>query len=156
MRTKATNACQDDHICARLKARIYGAVHGVKSIWNTNFSHKIGVFHLLAQKKCSKNKLHWNAVDGLPFMAVWSSFFLIVVVTGHHWSCGMGMVWTVSCTVGRVWRRGDHLLWSPMVLTFSRWKNGFKWCILVSLSLGILTMQEHFVCTTASIYILIF
>ena len=33
---EATMACQDDHICARLKAVIDGAVHRVQAIWNKN------------------------------------------------------------------------------------------------------------------------
>ena len=32
---EATNACQDDHICDRIKAVIDGTVHGVQSIWDT-------------------------------------------------------------------------------------------------------------------------
>ena len=31
-------ACQDNHLCARLKARIYGAVHGVQAIWDENWT----------------------------------------------------------------------------------------------------------------------
>ena len=32
---EATNECQDDHICARLKAVNDGTVHGVQAIWDT-------------------------------------------------------------------------------------------------------------------------
>ena len=32
---EATNKCQDDHICARLKEVNDGTVHGVQAIWDT-------------------------------------------------------------------------------------------------------------------------
>ena len=35
---KATNACQDNHLCAGLKAGTYGDVHGVQDIWDNNLS----------------------------------------------------------------------------------------------------------------------
>ena len=35
---EATHACKDDHICVRLKAVIYGAVHGVKYILDAKSS----------------------------------------------------------------------------------------------------------------------
>ena len=34
--TEATMECQDDHLCAELKARINGAVNGVQDIWDEN------------------------------------------------------------------------------------------------------------------------
>ena len=34
----STMACQDDHLCAGLKAGINGAIHGVRSIWDENLS----------------------------------------------------------------------------------------------------------------------
>ena len=33
---EATNTCQYDHICSRLKVLIYGFIHGVKDIWDAN------------------------------------------------------------------------------------------------------------------------
>ena len=36
--TEATMACQDDQLCAGLKAGIYGLIHGVQTIWNGNLS----------------------------------------------------------------------------------------------------------------------
>ena len=35
---EATMACQDEHLCAGLKAGIDGAVHGVQAIWDKNLT----------------------------------------------------------------------------------------------------------------------
>ena len=33
---ESISACKDDHLCARLKMGVDGAVHGVQDIWYTN------------------------------------------------------------------------------------------------------------------------
>ena len=35
---ETTSACQDYHMCAGLKARIDGAVHGVQAFWDTKLT----------------------------------------------------------------------------------------------------------------------
>ena len=35
---EATMVCQDDQLCARLKAGIDGAIHRVKVLWDENLS----------------------------------------------------------------------------------------------------------------------
>ena len=50
MGPEATNACKDDHICARLKAGIYGSVHDVQYIWYTNLSTEDWEFLLVEAK----------------------------------------------------------------------------------------------------------
>ena len=35
---EATNACQGEQLCARLKSGIDSAIYGVQYIWHTNFS----------------------------------------------------------------------------------------------------------------------
>ena len=47
---EATNACQDDHLCAGLKAGIYGVVHGVQIIWDSKFSMEDWGFILVDAK----------------------------------------------------------------------------------------------------------
>ena len=49
--TKATNACEDAHLCAGLKAGIDGAVHTVHAIWYANSSTEDYVFLLVYAKK---------------------------------------------------------------------------------------------------------
>ena len=44
---KATNACQDDHICAVPKVVIDEAVHGVQDIWDANLSTEMFCFLLV-------------------------------------------------------------------------------------------------------------
>ena len=70
---------------------------------------KIGVVYLSKQKRVLKNQLHWNSVDVFSFMIVRSSFFLYVVVTGHHSSCITGMGRPVSYTVEKGMMQGDSL-----------------------------------------------
>ena len=41
---KAAMACQDDHLCAGLKAKIDGAAHGVQDIWDENTTTEDWVF----------------------------------------------------------------------------------------------------------------
>ena len=38
MGPESTNACQDDQLCAGLKAGINGDIHGVQAIWVANSS----------------------------------------------------------------------------------------------------------------------
>ena len=47
MGPEATNGCQDDQLCAGLKAGIDGAVHGVQYIWGANSSTENWVFLLV-------------------------------------------------------------------------------------------------------------
>ena len=35
---EAIMACQDDHMFARIKAGIYGAIHGVQALWDKQLS----------------------------------------------------------------------------------------------------------------------
>ena len=41
---ESTMACQDDHLCAVLKAVIDGAVHWVQSLWDENLTTEDWVF----------------------------------------------------------------------------------------------------------------
>ena len=43
---EATMARQDDQLCAKLKAEIYGAIHGVQALWDENSSTKEWEFFL--------------------------------------------------------------------------------------------------------------
>ena len=47
---EATNACQDDQICARLKEVIDGAVHGVQASWDATSSTENLEFVLVDEK----------------------------------------------------------------------------------------------------------
>ena len=47
---KITNTCQDDHICAGLKAVIDSAVHRVQYIWDTKLTTEDWVFILIEAK----------------------------------------------------------------------------------------------------------
>ena len=40
-----TMACQDDQMCAGIKAGIDGAIHGVKDLWDENSSTEEWVFY---------------------------------------------------------------------------------------------------------------
>ena len=42
--TESTMACQDDQLCAGLKAGIDGVVHGVQNIWDKSRPQRIGCF----------------------------------------------------------------------------------------------------------------
>ena len=57
MGNKATKTCQDDKLCARLKAGIEGAVHRVQSIWDSNSFTKNWVF-LLVDAKNTFNEIN--------------------------------------------------------------------------------------------------
>ena len=49
---EATNECQDDQLCAGLKAGIDGDVHGVQNIWDANSSTEDWGFMLEYKKTC--------------------------------------------------------------------------------------------------------
>ena len=55
--TDATHACKDDQICAGLKTGINGAVHMVKSIWDTHSTEEKWGF-LLVVAKNAFNKIN--------------------------------------------------------------------------------------------------
>ena len=44
--------CRDDHICAGLKAGIYGVVHGAQFIWEDNLIEEKCFFNLLMRIMC--------------------------------------------------------------------------------------------------------
>ena len=50
-------ACQDYHLCARLKAGINGAIHGVQALWCDNLSTEEWGF-LLVDAKNAFNKIN--------------------------------------------------------------------------------------------------
>ena len=51
------NACQDDEICAVLKAGIDGAVQGVQAIWDNNLSTDGWVFKLVDTETISTRSI---------------------------------------------------------------------------------------------------
>ena len=55
--TEATMACQDDQLCARLKAGIDGAIHKVRALWDEKSSTKEWGF-LLVDAKNTFNKIN--------------------------------------------------------------------------------------------------
>ena len=55
--TKATSACQDDHMCDGIKEGIYCSVHGVKSIWDTNSTKEDWEFLLIEKKMRSTRSI---------------------------------------------------------------------------------------------------
>ena len=71
---EATNVCQDDQICARLKEVIDGAVHGVQASWDATSSTENLEFVLVDEKPFLIDQYYWNALDSLPFMAIRSLF----------------------------------------------------------------------------------
>ena len=52
---EATNACQDDNICAGLKAEIDGYVHDVQDIWDAKLSTEDWGFLFVNKKNASNN-----------------------------------------------------------------------------------------------------
>ena len=50
---EASNECQDDQICAGLKAGINETLHRVQEIWYRNFPQKIGNSYSQVQRTCS-------------------------------------------------------------------------------------------------------
>ena len=54
---EATNVFQDDQLCAGLKARIDGDVHGVKYLWDANSSTENWGFLLVNKKTCLTNSI---------------------------------------------------------------------------------------------------
>ena len=117
---ESTNACQDDQLCARLKAVIDGAVHRVQYIWDANLSTENWGF-LLVDAQNAFNEI--NRIEMLwKVLHLWPSrdhFFKFSIVTGHRSSCGTGMGRPVFSSVGRVRQRETQFLWLPMVLIFS-------------------------------------
>ena len=68
---KATNVCQDDELCAGLKAKIYRDIHGIQVIWDNNLSTEYRYFYLLMPLI---NDSGWNDVDDSTFMVTRSLF----------------------------------------------------------------------------------
>ena len=54
--TEATIACQDDQLCAGLKGRIDGTIHGVQDLWDKNLSTE--EFFLLVDAKNVFNRIN--------------------------------------------------------------------------------------------------
>ena len=50
MGPEAIMACQDDHLCAGLKAGIDGAIYGVQDFWDEKYSTEEWIFLLLDAK----------------------------------------------------------------------------------------------------------
>ena len=66
-------SCQDDHMCAGLKAEIDGAVHEVQDIWYQKLTTENWRSLLVEGKKfVQRDQLSQNAADSLSFMAIWS------------------------------------------------------------------------------------
>ena len=107
--TKYTNTYQDGHLCDGLNALIYGTVHRVQSIWDTNISTKIGVFYSWTQKTISTRSI---ALECFGMFAIYGYLelilVLIVIISGHCLSWKMVMEWPDLCKVGRV-TQGDTL-----------------------------------------------
>ena len=89
---ETTMVCQDDQLCAGLKAGIYGAIHGVQALCNENSSTKEwGFFHVDAKNA-------FNEINRVVVMwtvrHLWPSgarFFSTSIVTGHRLFCGTVM-----------------------------------------------------------------
>ena len=69
--TKATNECQNEKLCAGLKTGIYGAIHNVQSICDTNTSTENLVFLLVDEKTRSTKSIAleccgWFTIYGCP------------------------------------------------------------------------------------------
>ena len=52
---EATMACQDDQLCAKLKAGIYGAVNRVQDIWDKNLTTEVWGCFLIDAKNAFNN-----------------------------------------------------------------------------------------------------
>ena len=81
---ESTSACQDDQICARLKAGIYGTVHGIQDIWDTKLTTKYWGF-LLVYTKNAFNDMNrilmlWTVNHLWPYGY---RFISTAVVSGH-------------------------------------------------------------------------
>ena len=80
---EATMACQDEQLCAGLKAGINGAVHGVQAIWGENLTTTDWWF-LLVNAKNTFNEVSWV---GMMWIArhLWPSVALFFVNCYRHW-----------------------------------------------------------------------
>ena len=84
MGTEATSMCQDDSLCAGLKAIIDRAVHGVQAIWDTKYTMEYWVFILLDTKNAFKKT---NLIEMLWTVChLWPSGSHFVFNFDHHWS----------------------------------------------------------------------
>ena len=102
-RTKAKNVCQDDQICDGLKAGIGDVYMAFKLFGTLTRAQKIQVFYLLTPKSRSTESIALEccgrfSIYGLPELVL----FLIVIVNGHNFSCGMGTGGAVSHKLGRM------------------------------------------------------
>ena len=84
MGLESTMACQDDQICAGLKALIYNAIHGVQALWDENSSMEEWVF-LLVDAKNTINDI--NQVGMLwTVRHLWPSGASFLFNCYFHWS----------------------------------------------------------------------
>ena len=76
---EAINACQDDQLCAVLKAGIDGAVYGVQAIWDTILSIEDWGF-LLVDEKSVFNEIHRIGM-------LWAVFHLWLYGARFYFNC---------------------------------------------------------------------
>ena len=82
--SEATNGCQDDQLCASLKAIIYGSIHGVQDIWDNKPATTYWIF-LLVDAKTLFNEI--NQIGMLwTFRHLWPSGACFVFNCYCHWS----------------------------------------------------------------------
>ena len=81
---KTTSACQDDQICARLKAGIDGTAHRVQAIWYTKLTTDDWGFLLIDTKKyfneINKIVMQWTVYH------LWPSGARFIFSCYRHWS----------------------------------------------------------------------
>ena len=79
-----TTKCQDDQLCARLKAGIVGAIHGVQALWDENLSTEECIFLHVN----TKNAFNEHTKVGMlrTMRHLWTSGAHFVFNCYRHWS----------------------------------------------------------------------
>ena len=81
---ESIHTCKYDQICSGLKARIYGAVHGVKYIWDANSTEENWDFVTV------NTKIDFNGINKIRMLwtvhYLWSSGSCFVFKCYHHHS----------------------------------------------------------------------
>ena len=81
---EAKKVCQDDQICARLKAGTDGNIYWVQAIWDTNHTTEYWIC-ILVDKKNALNKI--NRIRMLwKFCNLWPSRDPLIFNYYYHWS----------------------------------------------------------------------